>query len=857
MNFKVFSKILACLTVVATLMALIPLPASAAALPVYSEHLDQRDLKRSLAKNKVVDSPVIKDITLAKPEVARFDKVEITFNIDATWENPFDPEDIQVDGVFVYPSGKKVTIPAFYTTPMEPADTYKDSILMSYSPKNYVYDSDYKGKSVWCLRFSGDEVGEYSFHITVKTADGKTAESEAGTFKCFEDGLKGYAKVSENNPQYVVNSGDGSVYYGSGSNIAWVRTNGKGEGDAFTDLPEHLSYNYFIGRAKQKTNMTRVWICHGNWIEWMPSDNDASTFSYLGLGYYNQVMCANFDNVLEQCEKAGLRVMLCTDDNNEHDSVDSAGYMSWAYNPYNAANGGPAQNVKDYWTNPDVREQVKKRLRYIVARWGYSSAIFSINLWNDYWKPSNEGTVEYLKDIHDYFEELVGEWRPFLFGSNFNYEANEVLDYTAQYINLTDYTKPYVTQECYYSMTDFRNVVRNTIWTEMVQGAAATMVWSHDDVDEYDNYKSCWDIFDNILDFTADIPLDKAGKLTYSNVKIADAATSAANTEYKTVTAISGYGDVFSWGEKATATEFDVDVNLAGMNLTGYTHTLYGSTSANSHLRTTPTFKVDMPLGGQFVVGIDEKGWGVNTLKITVDGVVVAESKYGPSDRELISETDPRRYTYVELTPGKHTVTIDNVGQDWISASEVYFVSNTESVTSMLSANSMVGDNMAVVYLKNLTYSQTITRLLKSEAADFTNVKFTVEGLKEDGRYAMYQFDPDTGEYTAISEVSVSGGKADITVASIKRDCAVKLLKLNDGETLNTNGSRYNYLRLTSASDIPADNGQQPVPPIPVNDGGNGGMLLYILIGIGALVILGGGAAFLVISKKSKAKTEE
>ncbi|MBQ5810841.1 MAG: DUF5060 domain-containing protein, partial [Clostridia bacterium] len=801
---------------------------------------DPRDLKSSLQNYSSADAPVVKDIKLESNNVARFDKVEITFNIDAAWENPFDPEDILVDGVFIYPSGKEVTIPAFYTTPMVPTESYKDKILMTYSPSSYDYHPDYKRKSIWCLRFSGDEVGEYSFYITVKTADGKTCKSESGTFSCYEDGLKGYAKVSESNPQYIVNSGDGSLYYGSGSNMAWVRS-----GEAFTDNPLHLSYNYFIGRAKQQTNITRIWICHGNWLEWTYDPNDGKTIGYLGLGYYNQIMCANFDNILEQCEDAGLRVMLCTDDNNEHEQTDT--YSSWAFNPYSIENGGPAKDVADYWVNPEVREYVKKRLRYIVARWGYSSAIFSINLWNDYWKPSSEGTVEYLKDIHDYFDELIGDWRPFLFGSNFNYEANAVLDYTAQYINLTDYTKPYVTQECYYSMTDFRNVVRNTIWSELVQGAAATMVWSHDDTDEYDNGNGCWNIFDHILDFTADLPLDKAGKLTYSSI-VADSATvSGSSAKNQSITSVSEYGDVFSWGEKAPADTFDIDTSLPGMNLAGFSHTLYGSSYA--HIRTAPTFNFEMPFGGQFVVGVDENGWGNNTLKITLDGQVVATTAMGEGDRELISETDPRRYTYVDIPAGKHTVKIENSGPDWLSAKEIYFVSNTESTSSMLDIKSMVGDNLAVAYIQNTTYSQLATRLLGSTAADFANVKFTISGLKEDGRYAMYQFNPDTGEYGTIGEVNVAGGKAEISIEKVTRDCAVKLIKLADGEKVKAEGSRYGYLRLSSSSDIPAD-----LPAPGSNDPAGSNLLMIIIIAVAAVIIVGGGvAAAIMLGKKKKA----
>ena len=94
----------------------------------------------------------------------------------------------------------------------------------------------------------------------------------------------------------------------------------------------------------------------------------------------------------------------------------------------------------------------------------------------------------------------------------------------------------------------------------------------------------------------------------------------------------------------------------------------------------------------------------------------------------------------------------------------------------------MVSDTAAVAYIKNLTYDRTSTILLGNIPTDFNNVKFTIEGLAEDGKYAMYAFDPDTGEYTSCTEVTVVGGKVDVTIPSIKLDAAIKLYKLGDGE---------------------------------------------------------------------------
>ncbi|MBQ5810753.1 MAG: hypothetical protein IIW23_04150, partial [Clostridia bacterium] len=104
-------KAVAATLAVISVLSLAPQSILKAEATVYGGFADPRDLKSSLQSYSSADAPVVKDIKLASNNVARFDKVEITFNIDAAWENPFDPEDILVDGVFIYPSGKEVTIP--------------------------------------------------------------------------------------------------------------------------------------------------------------------------------------------------------------------------------------------------------------------------------------------------------------------------------------------------------------------------------------------------------------------------------------------------------------------------------------------------------------------------------------------------------------------------------------------------------------------------------------------------------------------------------------------------------------------------------------------------------------------------
>ena len=56
---------------------------------------------------------------------------------------------------------------------------------------------------------------------------------------------------------------------------------------------------------------------------------------------------------------------------------------NWSDNPYNVVNGGFLNTSEDFFYNPQAKELTKKLLRYIVARWGYSSNLFAWELFNE------------------------------------------------------------------------------------------------------------------------------------------------------------------------------------------------------------------------------------------------------------------------------------------------------------------------------------------------------------------------------------------------------------------------------------------------------------------------------------------
>ena len=106
--------------------------------------------------------PVIRDISYPQQPVGAYEKFEITFQLDATYTNPFDPDDIRVDGHFIYPDGREATVPAFYFIPYE---SVNGKTLLNYQTNLYRQT----GEPAWKIRFASGLEGEYRFHITALT----------------------------------------------------------------------------------------------------------------------------------------------------------------------------------------------------------------------------------------------------------------------------------------------------------------------------------------------------------------------------------------------------------------------------------------------------------------------------------------------------------------------------------------------------------------------------------------------------------------------------------------------------------------------------------------------------------------
>jgi hypothetical protein len=195
-----------------------------------------------------------------------------------------------------------------------------------------------------------------------------------------------------------------------------------------SDLPPGTNYFKieFLENLEGSPHLGNVLIEHGE-----PKD----ILDAPGLGRYYQKTANRFDEILHFAEEKGIYIMLTHDYHGVFKSyIDRwASNAEWRTNPYNASNGGPCQEPEDFFTNPEAKQFYKNKLRYMVARWGYSTHLACWEFWNEIdnvmeWQNVlataitswHKEMADYLKKIDPYkhlvstsvvYREVPGLWK--------------------------------------------------------------------------------------------------------------------------------------------------------------------------------------------------------------------------------------------------------------------------------------------------------------------------------------------------------------------------------------------------------------------------------------------------------------
>ncbi|MBI1176107.1 DUF5060 domain-containing protein [bacterium] len=290
-----------------------------------------------------VQEPEAVLLTAAHP----WQKVEFRLDHLPTVSNPFDPDEISVDAMFMPPTGSAQSVPAFWYRP------FTRGLSGGYETITAA------GPGEWRLRYTPTQAGNFGLAITIRT-NGQVWKAIDTKLQVDAVALPtrfGFVRNDASNRHFQTD--DGKALRLIGANVAWPGARGT------------LDYDdWFPAMESAQENFARIWM----------SDWSLGIETELGtLLNYNLSRAWQLDYVMNLAEQHGIYLMLCLEIDGMFQSV------VWPRHPYNAANGGPvpSNNPNGYFTQSDARTLFQKRLRYLIARYGYSQHLLAWEFFNE------------------------------------------------------------------------------------------------------------------------------------------------------------------------------------------------------------------------------------------------------------------------------------------------------------------------------------------------------------------------------------------------------------------------------------------------------------------------------------------
>jgi hypothetical protein len=717
-----------------------------------------------LAQSTKTTEPGISDVTVNDDEVPRYEKFEISFDLSGTWSNPFNPDEVAVDCIFQTPDGGTVAMPGFYFQDYQRTHVNGREILTPI------------GEPMWKVRFSPTMPGAYRYKLRMVNG-GQTVETEWQTFQCTDNSSKnGFLRVSEENPYYF-KFDDGTPFFVVGENIATLGSMGTA-----------LADKWYTSLARVGGNFARLWWCSGgtdleSWVSDRPDQ---------GLGRYKLDQAWRIDYLVNLADGLGIYLMCC---------IETQQYLRrnawWDRFTYNAANGGPVRSPADYFVNDEADAYFRKRLRYIIARWSYSTAIFSWQFWNEVsacndFNPDNaarwhERMAQYLRSIDPYhhiihsnfgnmdgYQEVDGLPEMEVISTNI-YSRRDMAQTAAWGTRMMTgrYRKPYLLTEYgvghrgHWVEDDPRGViVHNGLWGALVSGSAgAALPWGWGHWIDRQNMYHYWKVVSDVVRGT---PFHKrqwkpvnVEKLVYED---------SSKPSYYASTFFEGWPRNYAYTLAPVPRPGSFQVSPSGQvdKPESFNAAFYGK---DSH-----TLSIDFPVDGALVVHVPEISTGRNdkpVLRVAVDGREALSQPLLPHDADYPWQF--WRFYPIDVTAGHHDIEISNAGTGglWTGYELQNYVYREGPDLEVMG---MQTDDYVLLWVRNPQFIWIYDREgRKPEEQD--EGLLTLSGVS-DGEYSVVWCETTTGEVLVRCMAATDAGSLTLLTPRITRSAVAKLVRL-------------------------------------------------------------------------------
>jgi len=433
--------------------------------------------EEELATVKSINSVVSNSST-----IPRYGLFELTVNLTTLVADPYR---VRLSAHFTSPGGRNITVYGF------------------------------PSHGQWKVRFTPTEVGNYSYYLATDEGRKGGFSTIPQTFTCVDSGDGGFIRISENNGRYFVFD-NGGTFFPIGINKGWIFDTEGNRGDGYpSENGTHWdAERYFVEMEAHGINLVRVWMC--SWHLNVESKT-------MGLGRYDENEADRLDCLLRLCERHNVRLMLVFLTFTDFSSIYGPKFAN--DNPYSSANGGPCNQPVDFFTNEKAKWCIKKRVDYILNRWGYSPYIFAWELWNEvdlvsgaresHWLPWHEEIAEYIRQQDPYGHPITTSFSgDKIFSNTFRSNATDIVqlhtykenygtkiaEVLREYMEtLVTYGKPVLVGEFGTKFPPQRaSHTHNGIWSSVALGSSGSaIVWSSHIRDEYGDVTD--EMFDSYL----------------------------------------------------------------------------------------------------------------------------------------------------------------------------------------------------------------------------------------------------------------------------------------------------------------------------------------------------------------------
>src|SRR5579859_786423 len=292
--------------------------------------------------------------------IPQYGLFETTLPITGSVSNAFDPNQIDVEVEFTAPNGGKITVPGFWMQPYQSGCTQNCS------------DDSIKpvGDAGWRVRFSPNIVGNWTYAVQEQDTISRRTISR-GAVVVSPSKNAGFIHVGKNPHYFGFDSG--APYFPVGINLGWSWDGASGT----TGYLSWLKKLHDAGANYARLYVDVPWFIGLDWRapvgNYVSAQEDSWKLDSIVRSAEDQDIALEIVLVWYQgfTTFTGLPVNPPATPARPDTSAD------WSKNPYNGAIGGPLNSAAQFFESDQGRNLFKRRLRYVVARWGYSTSIFA------------------------------------------------------------------------------------------------------------------------------------------------------------------------------------------------------------------------------------------------------------------------------------------------------------------------------------------------------------------------------------------------------------------------------------------------------------------------------------------------